>query len=388
MLERWQVNLITRVITLTVSEVEYNLVNLNMTNVKSMTNKERVLKAISHEQPDRVPFFYWGVPGFSQKLMDHLGFTTHDELLDFLDVDFRWVEPTYVGPSLLDETSSVKKDIWGVEYKLVKNGTYHYWDVARYPLEGVKDVSALNDFPWPSTTLFDFNSLDSQIEKYRHHAIMTAPGYSSPGLFRIIQKLVGRDHFLDVMVYNPKFFKALVEQVSSFYCSFIEKFFAVAGNRVDFIRYADNLGAQRGLIINDDTWNELLLPVYERYSEIPKKLGVRFYINSCGAVRKLLPELISLGADVLGPVQTKASGMKPEGLKRDFGTYITFCGAVDEATLSRKGSPQKVRECVNELLDKMAPGGGFILGPTHKFIVETPVENVLAMYQAAKDWKY
>lgn len=353
-----------------------------------MNNKERVLKTLNHEQPDRVPFFYWGVPGFSDKMMNHLGFSDRDELLEFLDVDFRWVEPEYVGPNLMDSQNSIKKDIWGVEYRQAGHGDMKYWDIHKSPLEGITDPAVLADFRWPCIELFDFKGLDKQLEKYKNYAIMTAPGYSSPGLFRVIQRLIGRDAFLDVMMYHPKFFNTLVEKVSQFYYQFIEAFFEVAGSRVDFIRLADDFGSQGGLIVSNDTWHEVVRPVFDRFYEIPKKLGVRLYMHSCGGVRKLLPEFISMGAHVLDPIQTRAAGMNPEGLKKDFGSMITFCGALDEELLLRKATPARVKDGVKELLDLMAPGGGFILGPSHKFKVETPVENVVAMYEAAREWKY
>lgn len=353
-----------------------------------MNHKERVFAALNHEQPDRVPIFYWGVPEFTGKIMSHFGFSDTDKMLESLDVDFRWVEPTYIGPDIIQPGGEVKKDIWGVEYKLVGRGDLRYWDIMRCPLQGITDPSVLADYPWPTIDLFDFSSLNQQVEKYRDYAIMTAPGYSSPGLFRIIQRLIGREDFLNVMMSHPKFFRGLVEKVSEFYQSFIESFFAVTGNRVDFIRIADDFGAQSGLIISPETWNEVIRPVYEKFYEIPKNMGVKFYMHSCGGVRKLLPEFISVGAHVLDPIQTRAAGMSPEGLKKDFGSLITFCGALDEELLLRRSTPARVKAGVKELLDIMAPGGGFILGPSHKLKVETPVENVIAMYEAAREWHY
>lgn len=353
-----------------------------------MTNKERVLKTLNQEQPDRVPFFYWGVPEFTEKIMTHLGFSDRDELMEYLDVDFRWVEPTYVGPNLMNEGKGIKKDIWGVQYKQVGRGDLKYWDIHASPLKGITDPAVLADFPWPTIDLFDFSVLDDQVEKYKDYAVMTAPGYSSPGLFRIIQRLIGRDEFLDVMMYHPKFFSTLVEHVAEFYTSFIEAFFSVTGDRVDFIRLSDDFGGQDGLIVSNDTWQEVVRPVYDRFLDIPKKLGVKIYMHSCGGVRKLLPEFILMGAHVLDPLQTRAAGMSPQGLKKDFGRHISFCGGLDEELLLRKGTPVRVKEGVKELLDIMAPEGGFILGPSHKFKVETPIENVLAMYEAAREWKY
>ncbi len=351
-----------------------------------MNRKERVLKTLNHETPDRVPVFYWAVPEFTEKMMSQLGFSDKDQLLEYLGIDFRWVEPLYVGPQLIHPDKAHKKDIWGVEYHRAGHGDLSYWDAGKFPLQGITDPGYLEDYPWPTPDLFDFSSLDAQCEKYKDYAIMTAPGFSSPGLFRIIQRLVGRDDFLEVMMYNPRFFKILVDKVTEFYVDFIEKFFSVTGSRVDFIRVADDFGAENGLIISNDTWNNYCKPAIEKFVELPKKLGVKFYMHSCGAVRKLVPEFISAGADVLDPIQTRAAGMSPEGLKKDFGHMITFSGGLDEELLLRKGTPQRVKEGVKELLDTMAPGGGFILGPSHKLKVETPVENVLAMYESVREF--
>lgn len=351
-----------------------------------MNHKERVLSALNHEEPDRVPVFYWAVPEFSKKMMGHLGFSDQDQMLEHLDIDFRWVEPVYTGPRLIDHNKNLKKDIWGVEYKMAGHGDLKYWEATKFPLQGISDPEFLEDYPWPTTDLFDFTSLDAQCEKYKDYAIMTAPGFSSPGLFRIIQRLVGRDEFLEVMMYNPRFFKILVDKVTGFYVDFIEKFFSVTGNRVDFIRIADDLGGESGLIISNDTWNLYCRPSIEKFVELPRKLGVKFYMHSCGGIRKLVPEFISIGVDVLDPIQTRAAGMSPDGLKNDFGQMISFSGGLDEELLLRKGTPQRVKEGVKELLSIMAPGGGFILGPSHKLKVETSVENVIAMYEAIREF--
>jgi len=342
--------------------------------------------ALNKEQPDRVPFFYWDVPEFGVKMMKHLGLDTRDQLLEYLDVDFRWVEPDYIGKPIVK--GKRKTDIWGVGYSRVKNGAFEYWEATDFPLKNVTDPAALEDYKWPTTALFDFESLLPKLEKYKDYAIMTAPGYSSPGLFRIIQRLLSRDSFLEVIMYHPKFFKALVEKVMLFYTDFIERFFEKTGGNVDFIRVADDFGTHSGLSISNDIWEEYCRPAIESFTAVPKKYGVKLYMHSCGAVRKLLPDFISLGASVLDPIQTRAMGMDPTGLKQDFGPYISFCGAMDEELLLRQGTRQQVKDGVKQLLDMMAPGGGFILGPSHKLKIETPVENVIAMYEAAKEWKY
>ncbi|MCW3807692.1 uroporphyrinogen decarboxylase family protein [Plebeiibacterium marinum] len=353
-----------------------------------MNHKERVLKALNKEVPDRVPFFYWDTPEFGEKMMSYLGFTNRDQLLEYLDVDFRWVEPDYIGPQLVDQDNKKKKDIWGVGYSRISTGEYEYWQADYFPLEGVTDPAALDDFNWPTNQLFDFTSLEEQLQRYNEYAIMTAPGYSSPGLFRIVQRLIGRETFMDVMMSHPKFFKSVCDKVIEFYSSFVDEFFEVAQKRIDFIRVADDFGSQSGLTIGNDHWDNYIRPSIDAFTRKPKEMGAHFYMHSCGGVRKLLPKFISAGAEVLDPIQTRATGMSPEGLKKDFGQLITFCGAMDEELLLRQGTADQVRQGVKELLDVMGPGGRFILGPSHKIKVETPVENVIAMYETAREWRH
>lgn len=352
-----------------------------------MNHKERVLKALNNEIPDRVPFFYWDVPEFGDRMMSYFGFTNRDQLLEHLDVDFRWVEPKYIGPQLVESDNKRKKDIWGVGYSRIQTGEFEYWNADIFPLEGVIDPEVLEDYPWPTNELFDFNSLPEQIERYKDYAIMTAPGYSSPGLFRIVQRLIGRETFMDVMMSHPKFFKALCDKVVSFYTDFLDAFFEAGDGKIDFVRVADDFGSQTGLTIGQDHWDKYIRPAIDAFIKKPKEMGAHFYMHSCGGVRKLLPNFISAGAEVLDPIQTRANGMSPDGLKKDFGKLITFCGAMDEELLLRKGTAEQVKEGVKELLDTMGPGGRFILGPSHKIKVETPIENVIAMYEAARDWR-
>jgi uroporphyrinogen-III decarboxylase len=352
-----------------------------------MTHKERVLKALKKDIPDRVPFFYWDVPEFGEKMMDYYGFTNRDQLLEHLDVDFRWVEPKYIGPQLIDKKNKKKKDIWGVGYSRISLGEYEYWQADHFPLQNITDIVALDDLPWPTNDLFDFDSLDDQLNRYKDYAIMTAPGYSSPGLFRIVQRLIGRESFMEVMMSHPKFFRALCDRVIHFYTKFLDTFFDVAQNRVDFIRVADDFGSQTGLTISNEHWDNYIRPSLDAFTKVARSKGAHFYMHSCGGVRKLLPQFLSAGVEVLDPIQARAYGMSPDGLKKDFGQLITFCGAMDEEFLLRKGTPEQVKKGVNDLLNIMAPGGRFILGPSHKIKVETPVENVIAMYEAARDWK-
>jgi len=157
-----------------------------------MKPRQRVLRAAGHLEPDRVPLFYRDVPEVEARLLNDLHLKDREELLSLLDIDFRWVEPLYVGPPLEDATTGRRRDIWGVEYRYVPfSDTAGYWETAGHPLGPCEDPSDLADHPWPEIDWFDFSTLKDQVAVYDDYAIMTAPGHASPNVLLTIQYLVG-----------------------------------------------------------------------------------------------------------------------------------------------------------------------------------------------------
>ena len=127
-------------------------------------------------------------------------------------------------------------------------------------------------------------------------------------------------------------------------------------------------------------------PGFERLCGVTHAYGVKVFMHSCGKITAIIPDLIEAGVDVLDPVQVKAEGMVPRELKAEFGDRICFSGGVDEQQLLIEATPDEVRSQVRRLLDDMARDGGFFIGPTHNFQADIPLENILAMYEAAANW--
>ena len=355
-----------------------------------MTHRERVLAAMKHEEPDRVPLFYRDVPEVERRLLADLGLADREALLDFFDIDFRWVGPDYIGPPLEDEVTGNRKDIWGVEFRyLPYSSTAGYWEPVARPLEDQEDPAALAGYPWPRLEWFDFECIVEQVERYEEYAQMTAPGFASPGILQTpVQNLVGEERAWSDLIVNPVFFDALVERILDFELPFIDRMMEAGAGRIDFFRMGDDFGTQRGLLIGPDQFRERIKPGLKAMADAAKRHGAYYYHHTCGAVREIIPDLIDTGVDVLDPVQVKAAGMAPAGLKKAFGHRLCFSGGVDEQQLLPSGTPQDVRDGVFRLLDDMARGGGFFVGPTHNLQDDIPTSNIVAMYEAAKDWRY
>ncbi len=128
---------------------------------------------------------------------------------------------------------------------------------------------------------------------------------------------------------------------------------------------------------------EFVYPHLRKHFSLAHEYGIKVMFHSCGAVREIIPELIELGVDILNPLQAGAAGMEPAGLKEEFGSSLCFHGSLDTQKTLPFGSAKDVREEVKKRIEILSPGGGFILAPTHNFQENTPLENILAMYETA-----
>jgi uroporphyrinogen decarboxylase len=352
-----------------------------------VTHRDRVLMSMQRKEPDRVPLFYRDVPEVERRLLSELCLPDRGSLLRFLDIDFRWVAPEYVGPSLVIEEGKRIRDIWGIEYRYVEAGLGRYWEIATNPLADTDDIAEMSDYPWPKIEWFDFSTLASQIDQYDGYAVMTSPGESSPSILDNVEHLLGMERALMEAYLNPEFLHAIFDRVTEFVTLFIERMLEASGGRLDFVRIGDDYGTQRGLLMGLPQWKEFVGPSLKAVSQVCKRHGAYYYHHSCGGIRELIPSLIEAGVDVLDPVQVLAQGMTPAELKAEFGDRICFSGGVDEQELLIHGSAEDVRKGVRSLLDDMARGGGFFIGPTHNLQEDIPTRNILAMYEAARDWQ-
>jgi uroporphyrinogen decarboxylase len=350
-----------------------------------MTSQERVMAAVEHRHPDKPPLMYRDVPEVRTRLLKDLQLRNDDELYEAFGIDFRWVEPQWIGPAL-ESSPAEYVDQWGVGWKYTKfSEAAGYWNVEFHPLIDQEDLDALRSFPIPDVGWWDFSEMQSTADRYADYAIMSAPGVSSPGILQYpIQTLIGAERSLVELYSNPDFIHSLIDRVLEFLLPFVQKM--TQSCRLDFFRMGDDYGTQQGQLIGTEQWNNFFRDPLQKLSGAAKQTGARFYLHSCGSVRNLIPSLLDIGLDVLDPLQVGAAEMDPGQLKEEFGNRLTFSGGVDEQDLLPRGTPAQIREEVWRLLDIMMPGGGFILGPTHNFQADVPTANIVAMYKAARDW--
>jgi len=344
-----------------------------------MTSKERVHLAFEHREPDRVPLWYGASQGLTEKLCKVTGSADEEALMHRLHIDFRRVRQDYIGPDLPVYEDGRFVTFWGIE-----RGGLEYGQPLSHPLSGVETVGEVLDFTWPDPKWFTSRRCRAQCGEWAKYAIIGGPWVV---IWTDATELMGMEEYLEKMITHPEVIHALNNRVADFYWELCLEFFDTCGDLIDIFFFGDDFGTQEALFISPEMWREFFKPILKRFSDLGHDYGMKTMFHSCGSVWSIIPDLIDIGMDAVNPVQPRPKGMNLERLKRDYGPFITFHGAIDHQRLLPFGTPEEVRREVRRVIDIMAPGGGYCLAPSHDLMLaEFPAENVIAMYEEAFEY--
>lgn len=354
--------------------------------MSALTGRERVLLALAHQETDRPPVDFMATPETWARLQDHAGIGNAEAMLRHLGVDMRHPRQPYIGPPLRREPDGTWTDAWGVYRRRVPHEHGAYDEMVAHPLAGFEDVSELEDYAWPRVEWWDAAALAGQIRQLdaQGEYAMALGEFGDPGgMFEIAWYLRGLEQFLMDMATRPDLAYEIMRRVTDFYLGLLERVMAAAGDRIDLIWTSDDLAHQHGPTVSPRMWRQLIAPHHERLNRRIHELGARVMYHSCGAVRPFIPGLIEIGTDVLDALQFSADGMDPAEIKAKFGDRLCFHGGMDVQSTLPRGSVEDVRRVARERIEVLARDGGYILAPTHNIQVDTPPENILAMYSEA-----
>ena len=182
---------------------------------------------------------------------------------------------------------------------------------------------------------------------------------------------------------NKEYAHYVIDKICNFLYSFHERLFEAADGLIDIAEVTDDFGTQTGLMISLEMFDEFFKSHYQRLIELVKDFDIKVFHHDDGAIRALVPKMVELGIDVLNPIQWRLPGMNPGELKKEFGKKICFHGGVDNQKTLPFGKPQDIEEEVIYLLNTLAfDKTGYIIAPCHNIQPITPVENIIAMYEA------
>ena len=322
-------------------------------------------------------------------LLTRLKIKEVSELLEYLGVDLRGIGPIFVGgqasqlcyadPTIEVTTDGIYRDIWRVGFKANQVASGLYLDLAESPLAMVSDRKEIESFSWPTAELWDYSHVLAECQQYHDYWVWA----HSRGIFEISWFLRGFENFMLDLMTEPVLADAVMDHVESYLYERTHKLLKAGEGKIDMMEYNDDVGSQKGMLISPDLWRKRLKPKMRRFIEICRSYGARVRYHSCGSIRPIIPDLIEIGVDVLNPIQIAAADMDLISLKREFGRDITFDGGIDTEHLLPKSSADEVRRHVKHLIRKIANDGGYILSPSHVFQTDIPMDNILAMYEAA-----
>lgn len=345
-----------------------------------MTSRERVLTAFSHHQPDRVPCWCGSSPEFWSKARGALGLDD-EGLRRRLGDDFRRVFARYAGPEPALSPGATWRSPFGIE-----RAGIGYGQPLSHPLQNAQTERDVLDYPWPDPDWMDVTHVRSEAESWGgEYAILG--GDWSPFWHDVID-LVGLERMYLLMYDEPEVVSLLFRKITDFYFAVSQRVFEAAGPAIDIFFIGNDFGSQTGPLLGVDLFDRFAMPSLQRLIDLGHRFGKKVMMHCCGGFRPLIPSLIRAGLDGVHALQPSCTGMEPAALKKDFGDRLLLNGAVDSHHVLIDGTPDFVREQTRKVLGIMAPGGGYVAGASHDYILEeTPLENVLAMFDTIREYK-
>lgn len=410
-----------------------------------MTSRERILAAVNHRTPDRVPVDLGASPSSG------ISIVAYDNLVKYLGMDLK-----NYGYDVIQQVSQPPMELlehFGVDVLDVGrffNDYPEYWHEleltpghkALYPAwfnpekqpDGVwlaqgPSGRVVGQMP-VGATFFDqtvFPYIDDYPDNYKNLGddmalsvwgglgITPWDGNDGPGFWKRLREktlqareqtdkalvlgigcnlfewgcfLRRMDNFLMDLFLQPDKVEKLLDALVERHMANIEKTCEAVGDIVDIIKFGDDLGTNQGALMPAETYHELFFPRHKAMCDYVKShSGMKIMLHSCGSIDILLPDLIDAGFEIINPVQINARGMDPVHLKREYGRDVTFWGGgVDTQSVLNNGTPQQVKEQVTRHLEIFSEGGGFVFNTVHNIMPDVPPENIVAMFDAVKEF--
>ncbi len=349
-----------------------------------MTSRDRVLCAFAHEEPDRVPAWFGASPEFIAKAKRHCGIRTTEDLRVRMGDDFRRITAPYAGPahrhpSLGLPEGAACRTVFGVEHRGIGCG------IPVDPPLANAGLRAIHAYSWPQAEWVDTSQLRSQALLWKRQFAILGGDWSP--FWHDANELLGMQRLMCYLHDSPEIVDAVLDHVLQYYLQVNQQIFEAAADLIDVFFIGNDFGSQAGPLIGPALFRRFIVPNLRRLAGLGHDYGIKVMMHCCGSFAPLMPAMIEAGVDGLQALQPCTPEMQPAELKARFGKQLVFNGCIDSQHVLIEGTPELVRRRTRDVLEIMKAGGGYIVSATHDFILEeTPVENVLAMFDASREY--
>jgi uroporphyrinogen decarboxylase len=373
--------------------------------MSEMTSRERVITALEHREPDRVPFDCSFVYESYLRIKEYLGLSVPREIIPSSPwltvglplelIDALKIDLCYIGLArasnvpVFEYGMDTYTDEWGVEFKKVEQPNGLYYSFANQAL-GEATAADLEDYPWPDPGNPELiEGVEEKARELYENTDLALIGKFSNSIFEQAFYMRGFEQlFLDLSL-DPEFVDGLLGKLVDIALVRLEVGLQACGRYLHGVRFAgDDMGQQDGPLMSPKMFRASIKPHFARYYAEARSLinkfnpNIKIIAHTDGDVYPFIPDYIDMGLDVLNPVQPYVAEMEHEKLKGEFGDQLAFHAGIDIQHVLPFGSPEEVKNEAIKTMRALGPGGGYILAPTHYVQADVPPENVIALRDA------
>jgi uroporphyrinogen decarboxylase len=379
-----------------------------------LTRKERIIKALKHEEPDRIPID-----------LRHISIRAYNNLLAYLGINNDDIEVTStygqkaafdrkvfkeMGLEICPDTEEIRLsgpcnwrpcwkldiqtekdcywfiDEWQRKWRMPKDG--YYYDIVEFPLSKIDNI---NDYNWPDPEdPARFAGIENLVKHYRENtdAALFFQDTIGNGFLQMGAMLYGYENWFLMLASEPQKAHKFLDKYLELKLKFWDEILTRIGNEIDVVLELDDLGAQDAPLISTQMYKKFIKPRQKRlFSFIKERTKAKLFFHSDGAIYDFIPDLIEVGVDILNPIQYSAAKMDTKILKKEFGKDLVFWGGgIDTQNILPFGSKDQITEEIKSKINDLAPGGGFVFDTTHVIQSDVPPENIVTMLETFNNY--
>lgn len=341
---------------------------------------------VEHRRPERILYHADFVEDLRRRVVDHIG--TED-----IAGHFGFFSPVGLGPKRPeglqpidysrywegeDLPQGTQIDANGVA--MVPSGMYHFWGYVS-PLRNAQSLEEIESYPIDDMRDWDWSHLDAVVtDAHAQGRVVSAfPGH----MYETAWQVRGLEQFLMDVIERPSWAECLLERIAE-QNQVRARAYARAG--ADLIQCGDDVASQVALLFSPTVWRKMIHSRWARIWAEIKSINPRCIIwyHSDGNIIDIVPDMVEAGLDILNPLQPEC--LDVDAIHARFGTRLSFDGTIGTQSTMPWGTPRQVRERVEEVVTRYGASGGLIIAPTHVLEPEVPVENIVALADACREF--